>query len=411
MGWRDRYRPASIDGIEFKVKTNELEFGRRTVDHEYPQKDEAWIEDMGKAQRRFTFDGFVLGADYDQVRDRLIEALEKPGPYVLVHPSYGRRIVRHLSKPRCSENPSDEGGKARFSFDFGETADNVQPETRADTQSQVNLAADDATAAAEADFAEGFSVDGMPDFVSASALESLNGVMGSLDAARMGMVPDLSILSAYTSTARGVSGSLSNLIRSPGLLAGSILGLFSGLRGLALGPLSALTSLRSLFGFGRTQNTTVPRTTPSRIQEANNQVAVNQLVERAAVIEAVRASTEVEFESYDQAVKLRDELGDRIDEQLEAPQQNTNANPATTEAVYVALVRLRAAMVRDITERGGDLAQVRQVALPATVPSLVAAYRLYGSSAREADLVTRNPNKIRHPGFVPGGTELEVLRN
>lgn len=411
MSWRDRFQKGSIDGVEFRVKGMEREGGRQTVNHEFPLKDEAFIEDLGMRARRFTFDCFVLGTDYDQARDRLIEALEKPGPYVLVHPHFGRRVVRQLSPFRVSERPSDEGGKATFTLDFGETADNVEPAARADTQEQVNLAADEAVEAIGDDFIESFNVDGLPAFVSMSALDSLNGLVGALDAARTGLLPDLSVLSPYTSALRSVSGGLGNLLRTPANLVGSILGLFSGLRGLASSPLGGLASLRNLFGYGKNSTTYVSRSTPSRIAQANNLVAVTQLAQRAAVVEAVRASTEVEFESYDQAVKLRDELVDRIDEQLEAPQENTAANPTTTEAVHVALVRLRTAMVKDITARGGDLAQIRRVTLPATLPSLVAAYQIHGSSTREAELVARNPNKIRHPGFVPGGTELEVLRN
>ena len=43
----------------------------------------------------------------------------------------------------------------------------------------------------------------------------------------------------------------------------------------------------------------------------------------------------------------------------------------------------------------------------ATQPALVLAYGLYEDAGREAEIVTRN--KVRHPGFVPGGQALEVL--
>jgi prophage DNA circulation protein len=77
------------------------------------------------------------------------------------------------------------------------------------------------------------------------------------------------------------------------------------------------------------------------------------------------------------------------------------------DAVYGALADLRGAVVRDIAARGADLARVVRYTPPETLPALVLAHRLYGDAARDGELVARNG--IAHPGFVPGGLELEVL--
>ena len=41
------------------------------------------------------------------------------------------------------------------------------------------------------------------------------------------------------------------------------------------------------------------------------------------------------------------------------------------------------------------------------MPALVAAYNLYGTATRADEIVSRN--HVRHPGRVPGQTQLEVL--
>jgi len=43
------------------------------------------------------------------------------------------------------------------------------------------------------------------------------------------------------------------------------------------------------------------------------------------------------------------------------------------------------------------------------MPAIVLAYRLYGDAERADEIVARN--RVRHPGFVPGGQPLEVLSN
>ncbi|WP_025918201.1 DNA circularization protein [Herminiimonas sp. CN] len=147
---------------------------------------------------------------------------------------------------------------------------------------------------------------------------------------------------------------------------------------------------------------TIPTNTPVRRQQAANQAAVFALVARCAVVEAVRSSIYLPFASADESVAVRDILYDALDMlMLDAP-----------DAVYAALHDLRSAMVRDITARGADLAQLSKMTLPASVPAQVLSYRLYGSGAYAAELVERNQAAatVLHPLFVPGGLPLEVRR-
>jgi len=409
--WRKQLQPASFRGVAFHVKGADSEVGRRTVLHEYPQRDEPFAEDMGRKARGFKVEAIVIGPDYFKARDALIEALETKGSGVLVHPYYGQRTVALASPARISESP-DEGGLARFSLDFVEAGENVQPSARPDTQSLVESAASDARLAIGEDFASLFSVDGMPEFVERSALDVAHEVMAALDSVRRGMIPDLSIVSDYVSAGLGIFNSLGSLIRVPSDLASGFLGLFSGLSGIGRSARASFLALRSLFGYGKRGNSyggvygtygttlpTVPLTTPARVQRAANQEALAALTRRAAIVEASRASSVMTFDSYNQAAAVRDELAERLDIEAEA----------APEPIYAALTALRVAVVRDITTRGADLARVSEWVLPATLPALVASYRIYGDATRDADLISRNAGVVRHPGFVPGGRPLEIL--
>ena len=42
-------REASYEGIRFDVDSATLSFGRRTVTHEFPQRDTSYVEELGKA--------------------------------------------------------------------------------------------------------------------------------------------------------------------------------------------------------------------------------------------------------------------------------------------------------------------------------------------------------------------------
>jgi prophage DNA circulation protein len=106
---------------------------------------------------------------------------------------------------------------------------------------------------------------------------------------------------------------------------------------------------------------------------------------------------EQEFDSYDEAVAARDEITDLLDEQADEAADDT----------YPALMQLRADLVKAVPGEGADLPRLLAYTPPATVPSLVLAHRLYGDVTKELEVVARN--KVRHPGFVTGGRELEVV--
>ena len=117
MSWRDRLAPASFRGVPFYVESSDYTTGRRTVEHEYPFKDDApFTEDMGRSSRSISVDGYVLGEDYFTERDALLDALETSGPGELIHPYLGTINVA-VGTVRVRESSKD-GGIAFFNIDF-----------------------------------------------------------------------------------------------------------------------------------------------------------------------------------------------------------------------------------------------------------------------------------------------------
>jgi prophage DNA circulation protein len=412
--WRKQLQPGSFRGVPFSVKNAQTQVGRRVAIHEYPQRDDAFPEDLGLKADAFTIEALIIGPDYIKARDALIAALKQRGPGQLVHPYYGQRTVTLSSPARISESP-DEGGSARFSLDFIEAGENTEPSSRQDTQEAVASAADDANAAIADDFATEFSLEDVPEFVEASALDLAKDAMSALESARRNLVPDLSILSDYMAAASGVVGSLNSLIRAPAAFAQSLLGMFGALKALALSPLHALNSYRGLFNYG-SKHSSVPTTTPSRVRQSNNQAAMAGLTRRAAMVEAARVSSLVSYDTYEQAVAVRDDLAALLDDEAAGivPAATGNGTPSTTirevsEPVYQALTALRVALIRDLTARSINAPRVTSATLQATLPALVAAYKIHGDATRVDELISRNRHLIRHPGFVPGGAPLEVI--
>lgn len=415
MSWRDELRPASFRGVAFEVESHELTTGRRVQLHEYPLRDEPYAEDMGRKARRFSIECFLLGADYLTAAANLEEALLAEGPGTLVHPWLGTRRVA-VDEYRRRET-TREGGFVKFSITFVEAGQAAEPDTITDTAWAVDQQADAALDACLADLPKHFSVAGLSEWVRISALNQLQGVVSDLESvADLAAMPValaeelMSDMALFRSEVLGVASSALALLAAPATLAGRVASLVSGLAGLLdLSGLSGLDLLsgwsildryRFLRGYSASAAAALaalPATaTASRVRETQNRLAIAALVERTALVESVRVSSGLTFETYDQAAALRTELAEAID-----------ATAATaSDPVYRQLADLRVALVRDLTARGANLARLTTWTPAATLPDLVVAHQIYGDATRAGEIVSRN--RIRRPGAVPGGTPLEV---
>ncbi|HGJ5864546.1 DNA circularization N-terminal domain-containing protein [Arsenophonus nasoniae] len=98
--WLAHLRPASFGGVPFGVLSGESVFGRRQAVHEYPYREQAWIEDMGRSTRRITIKGFLVhdsqvysAPDVMTQRNNLVAVCEAGKTGTLNHPTLGEMTV------------------------------------------------------------------------------------------------------------------------------------------------------------------------------------------------------------------------------------------------------------------------------------------------------------------------------
>ena len=181
MSWRDNLQPASFRGIGFHVFSHEYSIGRRNVVHQYPFKDEPYIEDLGLDADEFTIEGYILAQyneftqDYDYFTERnsLISALKQSGPGALVHPYLGEKYVSLVGKARIREIFS-EGGIARFTMTFVVTGEPIFPKESIDTSRAIDLAAEKLTNATLDSFHDQYTLDDAPSFSISGMLEDFD---------------------------------------------------------------------------------------------------------------------------------------------------------------------------------------------------------------------------------------------
>jgi prophage DNA circulation protein len=433
VSWRDRLRPASFRGVPFSIATIESEYGRRQVTHQAALVDVPSAEDLGRAADSFQVEGFIVGDDYDQGRDRLITAIrDTAGPGRLVHPYQGEKSVI-ASGFRIREDVAEQR-MCRFTVTFGEAGELSQPTEVVDGPNVLASRADAIQEASELSFVDKFTASGFPQYVRDAASDTFTGMSDYLS------TPTAFLSGAYTdavglfNSVSGIAGDaidfvsenvsdfqsmvssfddgLGGLLGSPADLASRAADLIRGVRGtFGSSAGSILSGLLSLFDReGPTPErpdspvllppVTEPGVspTPSRTQVYNNNQATVALVRQVAVSELAVFAVSQTYDTANTAIEVRDTVADMIDEEAEAtPDDN----------VYTQLTQARAEIVQSLPAPDQSPAQVVSYTPAATLPALVIAQTLYDNAAVESQIVSRN--SPRHPGFITGGQPLQVL--
>ena len=418
----ENLRPASFRGVAFEVESHSESGGRRVELHEYPLRDTPYAEDLGKKAGKWQIEAFLVNgkSGYAERRDKLREALNASGPGTLIHPYLGELSVS--VDGYSLKETTREGGYCTFSISFVEAGQPVEPDVEKDTAANVLDKAEAAKEAATAGFLDEY----MP------LLEDLEGLAGKVPAllseATAFLGTPLSILSRAQSAA-------SSVLALPDRLASRILGYLGTIRqlggiatsGLKMNALTALLGKKSAgtasswlvtsnggiagivgetswpqAGGGSIGGGTPSPETPGVVAStvANRaETPLIDLIAAGAVIEAAIESADADYGTADAALASRDAGLEAIDEV-----QRANCS----DAVFTALSELAAAVNEDLTTRGAELPKLGSATLFMSMPALAASYRLYGDVGQADAIVARN--RIRHPGRVPGGVPLEVIR-
>ena len=386
------WRKGSFRGVPFLFTDGDGDLGRRNVIHEYPGRDLPYVEELGRKTRTWNLEILVAGPGYMTARNALIAALEEPGSGELVHPTLGTLTVA-VTDARGPRESTRDGGTARFWVTFVESGEDRYPSYEASPAVKTVQLADAVDILMAEQLEKRLNPDG-PGFI---AQDAIHRVVTFADTLRRTIqrIPDLA---ASTDVMRGLldlSTGSSTLIYAPADLYGAVSTVMADIRTAVENPLDAWSALRDFAGYAGGGDT-IPETTASRIQQAENCAQLDLAFALAAATAGAKAASSADYDSQWAASAVLAEILDWLDDLA------MHADPA----LYEALMDLRAGIFGDLGNRPG-LPKILTLTLPEETPALVLAHRLYGDAGRDGDITTRN--RIPHPGFVPSGTVLEVL--
>lgn len=380
MSWHDSIAQGRFREVPFYLEGHDASGGRRVASHEYPMLDTPYTQDLGRKQRRFGVQAFVLGADYDIDRDKLINALEQIGAGELIHPFLGRLNVV-LESYSVSESTA-KGGMASFNIVFLESGLESAPRAVRDTQKAVKDKSDKVKSLAVQKFEQLLQV-------AKQASQVVDAIGRDLE--------------AMEATLRLGAGALTTLVGSPKDLAQRLTNSVANVVTLAQSTGAALQTAFHI-------TPSWPLTGSHQGQAiAQNQYAL-ELVLNLATLAALadKSTAATAFANQDEArrfLALMRQSGDALLQSSAPATLGQQAEAPLDDDIATALRDMLAALSTDLAERSLMLPRIRHITLGQTTPSLVACYQQYQSLEQEADLIARNG--IKQPAFING--ELEVI--
>lgn len=415
--WREQLLPASFRGETFLIEDTSVPVGRKVQLHEYPKRDEAYAEQMGKVARVHKISAFVIGPDCFERRDKLLKALETEGEGTLVHPWLGQLSV---VPGQCEMSHSRrEGGMVTFDLTFYPGNAQLNPSVRANTSKMA--------AQTSASYWS-------------SALGRYKSAMAKVDTARINVIGlqnrltnVFGVINSQFSPLTGAIGSLSSmaqtLTNSPGSLASLFSGYFSDLglssflsSGSSKGSSASAAEFNSYSSAVATVSSQAESAASiSRMDTASGAdttaaaQALANLVQDAVLVQAAATVAEMPVVTPPAADETAASLEQQVIDPVARPEVPVAddviaARDALDDAFWQAALKAdatyypvinaaRQQVVRHLTAVAASGVQLVSVTPPETLPALVLAYRRFGDATREGEIIQRN--KIKHPGFVP----------
>lgn len=426
-------RVARLGGVPFAVLEVRSGAGRRNAVHEYPFRDDAWVEDLGKQARWFEVTGLLVdnsvlygGGSVQFQREAILAAVENSTSLTLVHPTLGE--IRNCNALSFELYDSVElAGASEFRVRLMVSGEPLYPTTVANgaglallvTNAEVAAAIDFAQRAADAVSAgaavaqqvlavgTGFgllarqAVGDARRFV--GAVSTLAGEFGryfgggnaGFSARKTTAGATIAGLLAADAAARdAVTGAIDVLTKAsaadPSGYAAATKGVTSAVQAACADPQDALRVLRPMAAYTVTP---LASTAPVAMAMEAAGSAAAALFRRSSIAAMATAVQRYQPTSLDDAVAVRNTVTQLIEDEI------VRAADRGDDSSFEALRRLRQGIVADLSSRSEGLAALRDWSFDATLPALALAQRMYRDPARADELVRQADPKS--PNFMP----------
>lgn len=406
--WLKTLWPASYKGIPFFVERDEEEGGRRIVKHQFPMRDDPYLEDLGEDVREFDVTAYVASDSADSDAASVVAICATRGPGTLVLPTHGPIIVRCMNFKR--DRTKDKHGYIALNLRFCREGASSALISVAALANLVFINADNLALAAAVSFASSISFVGQADYVKDAAVAGVQSNAAALETVRASTNIDPAVSLAQKNEIQAIFDASDAVITTPIVGAGTFttdagrstnspavdlatrITASARAMGTATPPAEALAAFEGVFVGAQV---TVPPplyVTPGTLAEAANEAAAYQALRLSALAAYCDAITRVSLPDRPAALTLRANVAEYFESEL------LLISAGDADLAH-ALMKMRDAVVDYLSRSILDLAPVMTIEANLSMPSLFWSWRLYQNPNRATELAARN--LVAHPSFMP----------
>ena len=446
--WRGLIRSSSFRGVPFAMVMEEGSHGRRQAVHEYPYRDTAWIEDLGRGTRRFVLRGFIIqnsqvygGGDVITQRQSLIAACEKKGSGTLIHPTLGELTVSVPENGLRISGSMENGRVFEFTLmviESGQKVFAITDSAAAGNSVRTNYLKLVSTAVASTLARIKGEIRGVTQAIktikgtvtfwtnmvdnSISEVTNLSNVLNSTfgntrygrynkgsvggrssaiagSAATVDVVDDQGLSDQVTAQSvmdrKNITDTvdeLNNSSTADEFVQGisDVVNSILNSSGSVNDRISALEKLAN--------------STSTEYQQSDSSKAISATINTLIIVLCTGAMTSSAAEanptSRDEAERLAQHVSQQLDEAL------LLVGDRADDELYNALLSIRTAFISTMMNRSSGLSDLMLVTMAQPIPALTLANRLYQDSSRADELIQES--RVPHPAFMP--LTMKVLR-
>lgn len=395
MTWKEFQRKGSFRGIPFEIRTSQAPSGRKVVQHEFPNRDDTYPEDKGKAPKVYDIEGYVIGTDYHEKKKALETAFDQKGPGELIHPYCGSLIV--VVGPVNFNESNTEGGIATFVAKFYPADAGVFPKSDRDKAAEMADSSDAALSEIKRDFDENFSIAGLPAFAVDTSRDLINNSQGVFNKTVKLLSNQADAVAGLAFSTRNLAAEANDLLQAPSNLSQRLLDSFQLLEDSFTDPKEKASAHSEFFTFGDDTPDIIGET-PTRDSQRENKDIFKNFMKRASSVKAANAAISGDYLTISEATNRRDSILEVIESQMEETDSND---------VFQALMQVKSDLIDSLPDVDDQLPNLKVITTSRMIDSINFSYENFEDLSKESGIISRN--NISHPAFIPEETEIEVI--
>ncbi len=266
--------------------------GRKTQTHEYPNKTERYVEDLGGLEKKFTFNVYTDDNVSYSERDDLIKALDEAGVGTLVHPSFGDLQVVVVGYTFTES--VKELGITKFTINFEVASQNILPTKITATKGFLAQLKSDILGDNEKAFDDGWKSVKNAKAKFDSGVKTLKRTANKINNVAKQIQGLGDSFADLTTSLNQIVSSANKLVQAPSVLASNLRTAFDNLGVAFKNSKDLFNTTKKLFGFNESDQAIVGN---SQIQKdiKTNQDQLNNFVNVAVLATAYDASVNIEY--------------------------------------------------------------------------------------------------------------------